>query len=152
MLYTVYYIEKHPKDGQPYVGCTNDIERRMSSWYSSHNVPLSEVEILWETPWIEDASIMEQDLQKRILGKADGRFYHKCHSEEQRLARNKAVSEAISGENHPFYGKSHSEETKAKMSGKVSLNNGITNARVRPELVDEYLSQGYTYGWIRRRS
>ena len=47
----------------------------------------------------------------------------------------KKLSEALSGENHPLFGKHHSEETRQKMSevhkGKLWWNNGISSKRSR---------------------
>jgi hypothetical protein len=79
-MYTVYKIQEHPKNVMPYIGCTSNIDLRMSSF--GHNVPKEHIEILWKTDDIIDASIMEQWEQLRLLGKSDNHFYHLEHSLE----------------------------------------------------------------------
>ena len=65
-------------------------------------------------------------------------------SEETRLK----MSEALSGENHPFFGKHHTEKTLQKMSeaicGMLYWNNGISSKRSR-----ECPGEGWTRGRLR---
>ena len=73
------------------------------------------------------------------------------------------MSLAKSDENHPIYGKHHSEETKKKISesnkGKQSgenhpmfnsnrkwMTNGIVTLRVKQNEINTYISNGYKFG------
>ena len=65
----------------------------------------------------------------------------KGHTEESR----KKISEALSGENHPMYGKYHSEETKQKMSESVSrVKNTSSYFRVCKQK-DKCCKQGFIW-------
>lgn len=84
-------------------------------------------------------------------------------SEETRLL----ISKSVSGEKNGFYGRKHSEESKKKMSdsakgrkasddtkqllssqrlGRRWINNGKENKFVKPEDLESYLSNGWTFG------
>ena len=62
------------------------------------------------------------------------------------------------GENNPMYGKHHSEETRQLISAKRTerqtgtrwVNNGTHEIYAKGDKLDELLSQGYTYGRLRR--
>lgn len=56
-------------------------------------------------------------------------WFGRHHSEETRQKQRDAKSGMYIGENNPFYGKSHSEETKAKMKG---THSGKNNPKSRP--------------------
>lgn len=63
------------------------------------------------------------------------------------------LSESLSGENNYWYGKQLSEEHKAKMSksridGKW-INNGVDNKFVHDDKLEEFLSNGWTYGLLK---
>lgn len=119
-MYTVYHISS-----KEYIGCTNDLERRMLGSYG-HGISLDEVEILWETENIYEASYREQFEQFRIYGVSDNYLYHEHQSEDIKKRRNQAVSETLTGvpksEEHrrklseAQIGKTLSEETRRKLS------------------------------------
>jgi len=95
------------------------------------------------------------------------RHFH--HSEETK----KKQSKAKLGEKHPNFGKpawnrgiSPSEETKEKMKGRhpteetkqklvqaqlgrKMINNGVTNKRVKPDELHQYLNNGWVLGMIK---
>ena len=54
------------------------------------------------------------------------------------------------GENNPFYGKHHSDETRQHLSaaikGRIHVNNGIVNKQVQPEELQNYLNKGFIIG------
>jgi len=54
----------------------------------------------------------------------DHPFYGKSHSKETRQKISDKISGKMLGEDHPMYGKSHSEETLQKLSGKNNPNYG----------------------------
>ena len=60
--------------------------------------------------------------------------------------KNKIASE----ENNPFYGKHHTQEARSKISeaqsGRIYVNNGIHNKRIKPDELEDYLSCGYAKG------
>lgn len=62
---------------------------------------------------IEDLIMLTSSEHHRLhaTGKAYTKGYH--HSEETK----KKISDAMKGENNPFYGKHHTEETKEKLKG-----------------------------------
>lgn len=84
----------------------------------------------------------------------------KKHSEESK----RKMSEKQKGENNGFWGKRHTEETKLKMSqnhaniegennpmfGRIRINNGVINKSVYEFELEQYLSNGWTKGMIRR--
>lgn len=78
-MYTVYYIPS-----KKYVGCTNNLKQRLQGFpgRGSHGVALEDVIVLFESDDIYAASIEEQENQRLLLGKADGRYYHKYQTEE----------------------------------------------------------------------
>lgn len=63
----------------------------------------------------------------------------KGYTEEQRKEFGEKISEAISGSNHPFYGKHHTEETKNKI--KESLKKYWTEDR-KKERSQQYTGEG----------
>lgn len=69
--YSVYYIPNHPKDGQPYVGVTQDMNRRMKQ----HGVKVGDYTILFETTSLLEADLKEKSEQRRLLGKSDNHSY-----------------------------------------------------------------------------
>lgn len=95
-IYSDYHIPSHPSDGKSYVGCTINLKERMRQ----HGVSMKEVDILFQSEDIIEASYAEQQYQKIILGEADGLFYHLTASEE----RNKSISYAIKGISKPKVG------------------------------------------------
>ena len=65
----------------------------------------------------------------------------------------------MSGENHPFYGKNLSAETKLKISesrigdknpgsGKIWINKNGNHKRVLPSELDSYLNDGWNRGRV----
>lgn len=61
--------------------------------------------------------------------------------------------EYISGEKHPMFGKHHTEESNKK-NGQAHLdrkwiNNGTITKKVKPDEIQQYLSQGWKFGRIK---
>lgn len=93
---------------------------------------------------------------------------HAIYSEESC----KKISESVSGENHPMYGKPAwnkdkqlSEEHKNKMSenhadvsgennpafGRKWMNNGLQQKYVKPDEINIYLEKGYSFGRLKNK-
>lgn len=75
----------------------------------------------------------------------------------------KKISEKVSGENNGFYGKHHTDEAKERIrksrlgklpgnAGKLWVNNSVTQLLIKPEELEQYLSNGYTRGKIKTSS
>lgn len=75
-------------------------------------------------------------------------WFNKNRDEEtkQKISETRIKNKVASGENNPFFGKTHSDEAKLKMSNArkdtVYINNGEITKRVKIEEVDVYLSEG----------
>lgn len=78
-------------------------------------------------------------------------------SEETRKKLSTAKKGQMSGNSNPFYGKHHSDDVKKLISeycqsgicggkGRKWMNNGVKNIRVRPEDIDMYIDDGYSFG------
>lgn len=76
MRYYVYYIPS-----KEYVGCTIDLRSRAKS----HKVDVTDIDILYVTDDIEEASETEQSEQLRLLGKSDGYLYIDRHPQRRQL-------------------------------------------------------------------
>lgn len=154
-IYSVYHIQDKPEVG-PYVGCSKNLKRRAGE----HGVSLKDLEILFQSEDIIEASLMEKEEWIRLTGREwTGKFYHLMCSEEQ----NQSVRIAR-------IGVSHSPETCQKISdtkrgvpigppspehrkalsefrrGRVYINNGIINKQIQPEQLLTYLDDGWKIG------
>ena len=74
-----------------------------------------------------------------IADGGQGGYVTKGYSEEQRINTNKKISDSLKGNNHPFYGKSLSEDTKKKISD--SLKKYWTEDK-KAERSDKYSGSG----------
>lgn len=75
----------------------------------------------------------------------------------------KFYSELNSGSNNPMYGKNYrdymtdeakeiqSEKRRKQITGRRFLNDGIDCVLVKPDTVDYYISQGYTFGKLQKK-
>lgn len=83
--------------------------------------------------------------KQKISQKLTGRTFSEAH--KQKISLNHV---SMLGENNPFYGKTHSSESKAKMSanrmGTVFVNNGSERKRIKSELLEHFLNQGWQRG------
>ena len=92
--------------------------------------------------------ILSNEHKKRLSESHKGKttWKGKKHTQESR----KKMSIAKKGKSH----KSPTQETKNKISaaqkGNKWINNGIQNKNVRPELLDQYLSEGWQLGRIKK--
>lgn len=68
-------------------------------------------------------------------------MYGKKHSSETR----KSISDNKSGSNHQLYGKYRED---CYNFGRIGINNGIINRKVRSDKLDEYIRDGYALGLI----
>ena len=86
-------------------------------------------------------------------------------TEEQRKIYSE-LAKNYSGEKNPFYGHSHTDETRQLISDKrkeyykinipyqkdkIWINNGLNQTCVDKELVDDYINNGWTCGMIKRK-
>lgn len=137
-MYTVYYIPS-----KNYVGCTNNLKRRLNPNWWGHDVPIEEVEILFQSDNILLASHREQEYQQQLLGKADGQYYHQQTTPEINRIRNRAIAEKYKG--IPL-----SEEHKCHLSkirlGRIWVNNGQSEAFIEADKFQEYSAKGYAKG------
>lgn len=74
----------------------------------------------------------------------------KKRTAEQRKAMSERAKENFVGEGNPFYGHHHTEEYKQKKrelyTGMKFINNGSQNKMVRPEVLQDYLDNGWKLG------
>lgn len=87
-----------------------------------------------------------------ILGSTD-KYKYECRRRMRRLIDSGKIKFAsLKGENSPMFGKPKTSETKANISkskrGTIRINNGEVMKNVRPEQLDEYLSNGFVLGGL----
>jgi hypothetical protein len=91
----------------------------------------------------------KEKIRQKHLGVGIGRK----HTEETKQKIRDSLGD-ISGENHPCFGKKHSDETKKKIgqqiSGRKYMNNGIETKAVKPEDIETYLQNGFSFGVLRK--
>lgn len=84
-------------------------------------------------------------------------WFNKTRSEDtkKKISETRIKSNIALGINNPFYGKHHNKETRDMISniqkGRIYINNGINTKRVKPEELDNYLSNGWIKGRILRK-
>ena len=169
MEYTVY-VHKNLKNEKYYVGSTSmNPKERWNNGRGYKNQPKMWKDIQesnWNTDWVhgilgkfenkKDALNYEAFLIAMLGSIENGYntsayYSHSCkHTEE---SKNK-ISEALTGENNPNFGKHRSEETKSKISKSKGVY-GILQFSKDGELVAEYTSAreaerqtGYNHGNI----
>lgn len=138
MNYTVY-LRTNKVNGKQYVGQTNDWKRREYNWYNTnwsyagrlinnarnkYGADNFETTILKECETIDDANKWEMYYIKELNTKypfgynltdgGEGSIGCVVSDETRRK-----LSELTKGENNPFYGKHHSEETIEKLKNRV---------------------------------
>lgn len=154
------------------------IERRMIRWYGRKD--LGNGILLNRTDGGDGGSgrkngfRLSDNSKQKISDKMTGRlvgsknpFYGKTHSPEtiQKYKElftgvplsekhKKNISDGLKGKSTWNKGIPMNLEAKKKasrsLSGKININNGITNKRVNPELYDEYISNGWKKGFIKK--
>lgn len=154
MEYTVY-IHKNLKNEKYYVGCTKlNPKERWQNGRGYKNQPKMWKDIQesnWNTDWVhgilgkfenkKDALNYEAFLIAMLgtieNGYNTSAYYsHSCkHSEESK----KKISEANMGENHPLFGKHHTEESRNKTSKSMGVN-GVLQFSKNGEFIAEYPS------------
>ena len=138
MKYTVY-LRTNKANGKQYVGQTNDFKRREFNWYNTnwhyagrlidnarkkYGVENWNTDILKECDTLDETNYWEAYYIKELNTKAPNGYNltdggdgaPACIvSDETR----RKLSEAMKGENNPFYGKHHSEETIKKLKNRI---------------------------------
>ena len=135
--FTIYQI-KNIKDDYIYIGKTSEISNRLSHHRrclknNTHgNKFLQEAyndngifsyQILYTNLSEEEADFLERKLIKENKNKVYNFMFSgkpKEHSDETRLKISLSKTGTMSGENNPFYGKKHSEDTIQKLSRDLS--------------------------------
>lgn len=96
----------------------------------------------------EERKKVSDSLKKLYSDKTKVPMYGKHHTEDWK----KKQSERMMGEKHPMYGKHISDKAKALKSkaikGRKWVNNGIEQYQIKPELLQQYLSNGYIQGML----
>lgn len=99
---------------------------------------------------IGNAQIGEKN---HMFGKhQDAYWFNKSRSEEtkNKISNSRIKNKIASEENNHFYGKHHTQEARSKISeaqsGRIYVNNGIHNKRIKPDELEDYLSCGYAKG------
>lgn len=126
-IYSNYHIQNHPKDGLPYVGTTNNLKRRAGE----HEVSENDVEILFQTEFMMLASVLEQELQRVIIGKSDGHFYHLLDLSEE---RNRKISDAMKG---VMKSPDHRQAISDATQGRIPWNKGLSTGPASQESIDK---------------
>lgn len=96
--------------------------------------------------------------KNHMYGKHEESYWFNKHRTEEtktKISETRIKNNIASGENNPFFGKHHSAEAREAMSksqkGRIYINNGIQTKRVKPEELNEYLSNGWIKGRIIKR-
>lgn len=94
------------------------------------------------------SSQMPEYIKQKISDSMKGKNAGNNHSEETKAK----MSELKKDTNHPMWGKNHTFQTKEKMSeakrGTKWINNREINKRVKEELLEEFLIDGWLLGRI----
>lgn len=151
-MYTVY-VHKNLKNEKYYVGCTSQEpkERWDSGWgYKNNSKMWNDIQNSnWNTDWVhgilgkfenkQDALKYEAFLIAMLdtinNGYNSSEYSNYGFTEETK----KKISEAMTGEKNPFYGKHHTEESKNKISQSMGVT-GIIQFSKDGEFIAEYPS------------
>lgn len=122
------YIGKHIGEiNDDYLGSGIEIHRAINK-YKKENfkkdilyIASSEEEMNEkEKYYISLYNAVEDNNFYNIANGGQGGYVTKGYSKEQRLEVNKKISESLTGENHPMYGKHHTEEIKRKIKDSLA--------------------------------
>lgn len=96
--------------------------------------------------------------KNHMYGKHEDTYWFNKHRSEEtkrKISENRIKNGVASGENNPFYGKIHTENTRNKLSkiqkGRIYINNGVETKRIKPDELDKFLSGGWIRGRILRK-
>ena len=136
-----------------------EFKQRMSKLHSGKTIPqdviLKRTETLKRTYELNGHPLKGRKLPAETVQRMIESRKGYTHSVETREKISQSLKAAFanrdqSGENNPFYGKHHSEQTRSHLSksikGRVHVNNGIINKQVRQSELQSYLDNGFTLG------
>ena len=93
-----------------------------------------------------------------MYGKHEEAYWFNKHRDEKtkkKISQTRKENKIATGENNPFYGKTHSDETKSIISNlhknTIYVNNGEITKRIKQDDINEYISNGWVKGRILKR-
>lgn len=143
--------EKHPAYGKsPSKEHREKISKALKGKYAGEKSWMYGTHLSEETRKKQSEALKGRKLSKEHIEKIAATNRGKKRTPEQKKALSDKLKINFAGEGNPFYGHHHTEEYKQKKrelyTGMKFINNGIQNKMVRPEVLQDYLDNGWKLG------